>query len=218
MILLNGRMDLAFAEKMESDFLASQAPLLARLRMSLSAPLPEKDAESTPVLAAYGVPAILGYPFKSLRSVSENRVVGDMYVGPNTDEPIWDAASTGEAKESKEGEGEKDGAGEKKQAITEDDVRALPLDQQSWMLGYVLEPAQYGRGVMGEALACILEGWVRPFMRVGEVAAFIEVDNPGSVGVAVRNGLVWRREERSVWPEAKGGGVHVNGYYTRDLR
>lgn len=192
-------MDLAFAEKMEADFIASQAPLLGRLRMSLAAPLPAKDAASTPVLAAYGVPPISGYPFKALRSVSENRVVGDIYVGPNTDEAIWGSPAAQEK-------------------ITEDSVLALPTDQQSWMLGYALEPAQYGKGVMGEALACIVEGWMRPFMRVGEVAAFIEVDNPGSVGVAVRNGLVWRRDEHCEWPVDKGGGVRVNGYYTRDLR
>lgn len=191
------RMDRAFAEKMESEVLAKQAPLLAQLRAS---PLREGGAAAAAV-----------WPFKALWSASEARAVGDIFLWPNTVEPLWDGARTEQHRRAQKGNGANG-------APTEASVLALAPAQQSWMLGYVLEPAQYGRGVMSEALGCILEGWVRRVMRVGEVAAFIEVDNPGSVGVAVRNGFVWRREERSQWPEEKGGDVHVNGYYTRDMR
>lgn len=230
-------MSLTYAQSMETEHIARAAPLLAQLRMSLSSELPDPEAAaSTPLTAAYGVPPILGYPFKALRSVSEDRVVGDLYIGPNTVQAKWGAeggdpkgkAKVGEeankGKDVDEGDKSAENKPEDKDAAAVHDhdaaeaaVLALPPAEQSWMLGYVLEPAHYGRGVMGEAIACILEGWVRPFMRIGEVAAIIAVDNPGSEKVATRNGMVWRREERTDWPEEKGGGVVVNGYFTRDM-
>jgi RimJ/RimL family protein N-acetyltransferase len=178
-------MDRAFAAKLEADMIAKQASVIEQLRAS---ELPSGGAAHAPA-----------WPFKALWSESEGRLVGDVFLWPNTAEPRWGARTPTEG-------------------ITEASVLALPAPEQSWMLGYALEPALYGRGVMSELLGCILAGWVKPVMGVGEVAAFIETDNPGSEAVARRNGFVWRREERTDWPEEKGGGVHVSGYYTVDMR
>ncbi|CAK9780066.1 hypothetical protein CC85DRAFT_283645 [Cutaneotrichosporon oleaginosum] len=188
----DGSMDRAFAEKMEADLIAKQAPVLARLRARREGQR-EGDDEGE-----------VAWPFKALWSEAEGRVVGDIYLWPNTLEPVWDER------------GKMEGSGETQ--ITEASVLALPPARQSWMIGYVLEPALYGRGVMSEAIGCVLHGWVRPVMGIGEVVAIIQDDNVGSEAVAKRNGFVYRREEVTPWPEEKGGGIHVNGYYTRDMR
>ena len=45
-----------------------------------------------------------------------------------------------------------------------------PADQM-WDLGYVMDPAWHGKGIMTEMMAVLLEGWVRPWMGIGRVGA-----------------------------------------------
>ncbi|BEI82844.1 hypothetical protein CcaverHIS002_0307120 [Cutaneotrichosporon cavernicola] len=181
-------MSRVFADQLELDILAKQAPILEKLSNS-------KKTE--------GIGAV--WPFKALWSESQSRVVGDIFIWPNTVEPMWDDARQGRYQA---------GQATEKGSITEESVVSLPPAEQSWMIGYVLEPELYGQGIMSETLACILQGWVKPIMGVGEVAAIIAVDNLGSKAVAEKNGFTYRREEVTQWPEDKGGGVKVHGYYT----
>ncbi len=85
-------------------------------------------------------------PFKSLRSVSSQKIQGDINLAPQS-YPFSEVK------------------------LTADEVKALPLDEQVWDIGYVLDPALHGKGVMSEMVGCILEGWVKPWMRIGIVAA-----------------------------------------------
>ena len=43
--------------------------------------------------------------------------------------------------------------------------------ERGWVFGYVLDPVYHGRGIMSEMVACVLEGWVKPWMGISTVGA-----------------------------------------------
>lgn len=51
------------------------------------------------------------------------------------------------------------------------DLLALPPEEQIWGVGYVLHPDYRQRGIMFGLVDALLEEWVRPFMRIGQVTA-----------------------------------------------
>ncbi|GMK56871.1 hypothetical protein CspeluHIS016_0307110 [Cutaneotrichosporon spelunceum] len=199
-------MSSAFAEQMLSDTLAKQAPILATLRARRAERTLRDSGEGQDEKVQVHAPV---WPFKALWSEAEGRVVGDVFLWPNA-EPLQVAGCEGVTGSGGAGRpGEEGEAGEGSEATNDETTDQHP----QWTVGYVLEPALYGRGVMSEVLGCVLEGWVRPEMGV-RVAASIAVDNAASAAVAVRNGFVYSREEGTEWPKEKGGGVRYHGLYT----
>lgn len=85
------------------------------------------------------------------------------------------------------------------------------------MAGYVLEPSLHGQGVMSEVISCMIEGWVKPFMHIGEIVAWVASDNEGSKRVVKKHGFQLVHEEWSQWPEHKGGGKKHAGYHVLKL-
>jgi hypothetical protein len=136
-----------FAEKMVADRLISNKPLFD----SLAAIVPPPSADSSSITTIPPPPSasspIFGMPFSTLISIfSPNTILGDINLFPHTYH-----FST--------------------QPLTPDQVRALPPNEQMWDFGYVLDPVMKGKGVMSEMVGCIIESWVKPYMRLGKVGA-----------------------------------------------
>ena len=89
---------------------------------------------------------LLEMPFKSLRSQSTGKVVGDINLVPHSYHfyPVQ---------------------------LTPEQVRARPPAEQMWDFGYSLDPAYHGKGVTSEIVGCVIEGWIRPWMGIGIVGA-----------------------------------------------
>jgi RimJ/RimL family protein N-acetyltransferase len=149
----------------------------------------DAEAETKPLEPHHDV-IILGLPFKSLWDTTQNRIIGDIGLSPDL-EPLTPGGPP----------------------RTEEQVRASPLSSQTWHLGYVLEPAANGRGIMSEVIGVLLESWVRPLMRIERVVAIIENNNKGSSIVVHRHGFKRVRDIVTDWPEEKGGGKRYSGYY-----
>lgn len=47
----------------------------------------------------------------------------------------------------------------------------LPRKEQCWIIGYKLDPAYQGKGLMTAVLRVVLEEWVREWMGIGQVTA-----------------------------------------------
>jgi RimJ/RimL family protein N-acetyltransferase len=152
--------------------------------------IPEDENAATTPLEPHHDVIILGLPFKSLWDTKQNRIVGDIGMSPDL-EPLTPGGPQ----------------------RTEDQVLASPLASQTWHLGYVLEPAAHGRGIMSEVIGVLLESWVRPIMRVENVVAIVENNNKGSHKVIDKNGFNKIKEVVTDWPVEKGGGKRYSGYY-----
>lgn len=137
-----------------------------------------------------GAPLLNGSPFKTAWDTEQGRIVSDIKYGISTE----------------------DEDGTKK---TEDQAYAAPRDQHTYELGYVLEPAAWGKGLASEIVGAIVYGWGDVWVRPGKVAAYAETNNVGSGRVLVKNGLTKIREFEEKWPEHKGGEVKHIGYYER---
>jgi RimJ/RimL family protein N-acetyltransferase len=55
--------------------------------------------------------------------------------------------------------------------LSAEQMRALPRKEQCWIIGYKLDPAYQGNGLMTAALRVVLEEWVREWMGIGQVTA-----------------------------------------------
>ncbi|KAL7418620.1 hypothetical protein Q5752_007078 [Cryptotrichosporon argae] len=167
---------------------AEVAPHLSPLHSA--DPKPDTDPTTAPPLTS-SAPAptpIAGMPFKSIRSLALGRIVGDIHL--HVDTPP---------------------------GTSEDEQLARPADEQVWAVGYVLDPAMQGKGVMAEVLGCILEAWVKPWMRVGALCATAETNNPASLGVLKRNGFDLHTTQPCEWPADKGGGVRETSTFVLRL-
>lgn len=186
------------------EWVAGTQPLMrasvAQLVDALAAPLPDTaSAAATTPLAARADAHIASFPFKTLRSVSTGKVVGDYHMAPMT-----------------EGQGVHPDMPDKRASdITPADMLALAPEAQVWQMGYVLDPAYSGRGITTEAVACVLAGWVVPWMKVGKMCAWIEYNNPASAAILMRNGFEFVADEPAV---EKTGRWRFSGFYARTLR
>jgi GNAT superfamily N-acetyltransferase len=55
--------------------------------------------------------------------------------------------------------------------LTVEQMLEQPPAEQVWLLGYVLDPAYQGKGVMTAFLNLVLDEWVKKWMGIGVVAA-----------------------------------------------
>lgn len=183
-----------------ADWTAREVPTSAKLVAAMEAAMEPQPAgldatSSSALVPRRGAPPMEDLPFRLLFSVSEKRVVGEIHVIPNEEEEV-------------------DGPGTPR--IPAQEMLARPLKDQVWELGYVLEPTLHGRGVMTEAVGCVV-AWIKDWMRVGKVGAFYALENPASGGVLAKCGMTFVRSGRDYWPEEKGGGLCDYGYYEMGL-
>lgn len=171
-----------FALEFQQRNIKQYAPLLAQIATSI---------DRTTLTPKPNSPPVLGFPFKCVWSVSEQRMVGDVNLDLNHEDPVSHA--------------------------TLDEMKEKKPDDQSWITGYVIEPALHGKGVMSEVLGCMIQGWAIPWMHCKEIAAWIQFDNPGSMGVVRKHGFQLVHDEYTQWPEQKGGGKRHAGYYVLKL-
>lgn len=174
-------MSIEYAAAQSAREISAAAKLISELRSTL--PLDT----STPLSPPPGSPAVQGCPLR-LIVTSQGRVVGQVGVRPNTE-----------------------GIADDRTPTTPEEMKSRPLPDQIWDLGYALHPDYWGRGVVTEAVKCLLESWVRPWMRIGTVSAFYTASNAASCAVLERCGLKTVYRGSGPWPEDKGGGMNEYG-------
>ncbi|KAL1405313.1 hypothetical protein Q8F55_008940 [Vanrija albida] len=143
-----------------------------------------------PISPKPNAPLLNGSPFKSVWDTEQGRIIADIKYAIDTENA--------------------DGSNK-----TEDEAYAVPRAQQKYELGYVLEPAAWGKGLATEIVGAIVYGYGDVWVRPGTLSAYAETDNAGSGRVLVKNGLQKIKEISEKWPEHKGGEVHHAGYYER---
>ena len=136
----------AFVEKMLADVLPETHVFLTHFRSLLPSP-PSPPHPILPLPNTH----IPGYPFRSLLDTTTGTVHGDLSARVHT----YHFAA-------------------EKDKLSVEEVLALPPGQQIWDLAFFLDPGLHGKGVMSEAVGCMIEGWVGPWMGAGVVSAVSE--------------------------------------------
>jgi hypothetical protein len=113
--------------------------------LPILSPLPIPDTNS-PIPPPPTQPKIQGFPFNNILDTTNSRIIGDIALFPHS----YHFAP---------------------QPLTPAQVLDLPLEEQVWDFGYVLDPEYAGKGIMSEVVGCIVEGWVEGWMGIGSVGA-----------------------------------------------
>ena len=93
-------------------------------------------------------PGIGGLLFRSLRDVSTGQIIGDFNLSPprDIDKMVPRDVLNGPA-------------------------IAPATKDQTWEMGYVLDPVYHGKGLGTAMTQCVIEGWVKPWMGIGKLEA-----------------------------------------------
>ena len=134
------------AEERLADNIPKQRALIDQLKSILP---PTALTPDTPIRPPAGA-AVIGSPFTDVWDVETGMLVGNFNFSPHTDASYADEERV-------------------TAATTEGEMLARPPGEQVWYFGYVMSAALGGKGVMGEVVGCVVEGWVKPWMGVGTV-------------------------------------------------